>query len=442
MSDFVCAVVSCLVNASWQIVLIGGAGWIASRFMKKLGPQAIHVLWVATLALAVVIPALPLCRWLLNVIHLSRAVAGSASIAVSAAQSGSPNAKGIAVLPEALILALFCLYLCSVFYFAVRLARSLYWTITLLRETHPILLEPGDEKLWDRCKRLMSVKDAAILSSRRISGPVTIGIRQPVLLLPEGFFEQCSSPDLLTALGHECVHIHRCDFQKNLFYEAASLIIAFHPVAWMLKSQIAQTREMICDALTVEKVIDSRSYTQSLLQLATMIVAAPQPSTSHAIGIFDGNILEKRIMHIKTKKQKLSWAARYGRTILAAMFLFSITASLPVMAIGVEAAKDGPQSQAYHVGGEVTAPQVVYAPDPDFPKSARKGKDTLEGIVVLKLIVDAAGNPGNVQVVRSLRRDFDQNAIKAVEQYRFTPALRSGQPVAVAVNIEVNFKRW
>ena len=59
-------------------------------------------------------------------------------------------------------------------------------------------------------------------------------------------------------------------------------------------------------------------------------------------------------------------------------------------------------------------------------------------------IVDEKGSPQQVHIVRSLSDPFDRNAIHAVEQYRFEPAtLQQGsalKPVAVQVNIEVNFR--
>jgi hypothetical protein len=36
----------------------------------------------------------------------------------------------------------------------------------------------------------------------------------------------------------------RRDFEKNLFCEIASLLVAFHPVTWILKSQIAETQKV------------------------------------------------------------------------------------------------------------------------------------------------------------------------------------------------------
>jgi protein TonB len=84
---------------------------------------------------------------------------------------------------------------------------------------------------------------------------------------------------------------------------------------------------------------------------------------------------------------------------------------------------------------------LTYAPDPEFPRGQKKG-----GVVVVALIVDAKGNPQQVHVVHSLSHAFDTNAVRAVGQYRFTPAMLKGdpapKPVAVAVNIEVNFRRY
>jgi protein TonB len=92
----------------------------------------------------------------------------------------------------------------------------------------------------------------------------------------------------------------------------------------------------------------------------------------------------------------------------------------------------------YHVGGGVSAPQLVFAPDPEFSDEARRAK--YQGVCVVSLIVDAQGNPQRVQVVRHLGMGLDEKAVEAVKQYRFKPATLQGKPVPVEVNIEVNFR--
>ena len=56
--------------------------------------------------------------------------------------------------------------------------------------------------------------------------------------------------------------------------------------------------------------------------------------------------------------------------------------------------------QIFHVGGDVSAPKLVFAPDPQYSEKARQAK--YQGVCVVSLIIDAQGNPKRVQVVRHL----------------------------------------
>jgi TonB family protein len=90
-----------------------------------------------------------------------------------------------------------------------------------------------------------------------------------------------------------------------------------------------------------------------------------------------------------------------------------------------------------HVGG-VTAPRLTYDPDPEYTDAARKAKT--EGTVVLGLVVSAAGLPEYINVVRSLDSGLDKAAVDAVKQWKFEPAMKGDKPVAIHINVEVNFK--
>jgi protein TonB len=79
----------------------------------------------------------------------------------------------------------------------------------------------------------------------------------------------------------------------------------------------------------------------------------------------------------------------------------------------------------------------VYTPDPEYSLSARKKK--IQGIVVVSLTVDIAGQPRDLRVERKLDRELDEAAIDAVRQWKFEPATQDGRPVEVRVNVEVAF---
>jgi TonB family protein len=95
---------------------------------------------------------------------------------------------------------------------------------------------------------------------------------------------------------------------------------------------------------------------------------------------------------------------------------------------------------AYRVGGGVSAPRALYAPDPEYSEEARKAK--WQGTVVLWVVIGPDGKPRDVRVQRSLGMGLDEKAIEAVRSWKFEPAKKDGQPVAVQVNVEVNFRLY
>ncbi len=90
------------------------------------------------------------------------------------------------------------------------------------------------------------------------------------------------------------------------------------------------------------------------------------------------------------------------------------------------------------IGGGVSAPVVLFAPEPEFSEEARKAKAA--GNVLVYLQVDAQGRPTHVHVLRGIGLGLDEKAVEAVRQYKFRPALEDGKPVPVEMNVEVNFQ--
>jgi periplasmic protein TonB len=90
------------------------------------------------------------------------------------------------------------------------------------------------------------------------------------------------------------------------------------------------------------------------------------------------------------------------------------------------------------VGGGVSMPELVYKVEPEFSEEARKAKH--QGVVYVDIIVDTNGLPQNVHVIRPLGMGLDENAIEAVKQYRFKPAVAAGRPVPVEMYVWVTFQ--
>ncbi|MDH5821499.1 energy transducer TonB [Luteimonas sp. RD2P54] len=77
--------------------------------------------------------------------------------------------------------------------------------------------------------------------------------------------------------------------------------------------------------------------------------------------------------------------------------------------------------------------------EPEYPAAALRAQE--EGTVLLRVQVDAGGNPGAIEIARSSRsRELDRAARTAVGQWRFSPAMENGQPVASTVEVPIDFR--
>lgn len=93
----------------------------------------------------------------------------------------------------------------------------------------------------------------------------------------------------------------------------------------------------------------------------------------------------------------------------------------------------------YRVGSGVQAPELVRQVRPAYTTEAMRAK--IQGKVWLEVVVMPDGRPGEIKIVRSLDRTFglDEEAIKAMRQWRFKPGTRFGTPVPVQVVVEMEF---
>lgn len=96
-------------------------------------------------------------------------------------------------------------------------------------------------------------------------------------------------------------------------------------------------------------------------------------------------------------------------------------------------------SPEVHVPGAqgVTLPKVVHEIKPSYTTAAREAG--IQGIVELEVVVLPTGDVGDVRVSAPLEPSLDNEAIKAVKQWRFEPGKKDGKPVPVQVSVECTF---
>jgi TonB family protein len=99
-----------------------------------------------------------------------------------------------------------------------------------------------------------------------------------------------------------------------------------------------------------------------------------------------------------------------------------------------------PADAAIYKAGKdgVQYPHPKYTPEPDFSEQARRARH--QGTVILNVIVDQTGRIARVRLERALGAGLDENAMQTIKDWRFDPAMRDGQPVAVEMKVEVSFQ--
>ena len=99
--------------------------------------------------------------------------------------------------------------------------------------------------------------------------------------------------------------------------------------------------------------------------------------------------------------------------------------------------KPASESPVARIGHGVSPPKVLNQHEPSFSEPARRAK--YQGTVVLGLIVDPSGSPSKVHILTPIGCGLDDAAVRTVETWKFKPAERDGNPVAVEIAVEVDF---
>jgi len=322
-----------LLNACWQIALVAAVASLCAWLVRRTAARYRHFVWVAALIISLGLPLLSSSQLLSRALFSAAATPQTAAIPPVnlemrstqrnsleiAAPSNDPNPS--VHINGNLAAGLVVLYVIFLLYRSVKLFRAWRRTKTIKRNTREIeILEPI-ETIIRRCQTAVGVTRFRILCSASVPVPVTVGIRNPVVILPEQLLRAADSDVLTSAVGHELVHVLRHDYLMNLLCELIYLPLSFHPAAALVRRRINQTRELGCDELVAEKLLTAEVYARSLVQLAGSAAPWGRPATI-TVGITETDILEVRIMSL-LRRPKLS-AHRKRLLLIAASLLLAI----------------------------------------------------------------------------------------------------------------------
>lgn len=304
-----------LLNAAWQIALIAALASFGAWLLRDSAARYRHWVWVSALCLAFLVPAATSTRayfqtatpttiepiFIGNTVRLDsppQTIAASYDLLPSVIQ-----------LNASLAFLLFGIYGIFVLYRSLRLVQAWQTTRAIKYNAHE--LEPDDNiaAILNKCESDLDTgsRRIRVLRSETLPVPVTMGLVEPSIILPDTLLREGNDELLISAIGHEFIHVTRRDYLLNFIYELLYIPISFHPAAALLRRRIKQTRELCCDELVAARILNAEVYARSLLRLASSVPTLRRLSVTTTVGIADADILEARIMSLLTKPKTTRW---------------------------------------------------------------------------------------------------------------------------------------
>jgi TonB family protein len=248
------------------------------------------------------------------------------------------------------------------------------------------------------------------------------GLWRPTIMLPGAAGEW---PEELrrSILLHELAHLKRHDWAIQILTQLACVMHWFNPLVWWAARRSRQESERACDDQVLGAGAAAPDYAAHLLAVARSLRVAGQPSWA-AVGMGSGSDLESRVTAILDRRRNHRVRSR-AAVLLAAIFATALVAPIAAMQ------EPGPVMK---VGKGVKAPKLI----PQYTGAAKEAR--IQGAVELSVVVRPDGRTDRIRVRKGLDPGLDENAVKAVEQWKFEPATKDGEPVAVPALITLHFR--
>jgi beta-lactamase regulating signal transducer with metallopeptidase domain len=106
-----------------------------------------------------------------------------------------------------------------------------------------------------------------LCESRRLATAATVGWRQPMILLPDGWREWTAT-ELRAVLAHELAHIHHRDYAAWLVAQLGVVLHFYHPLVHWLAGRLRIDQELAADAAAAPLAGGRQTYLETLASLA------------------------------------------------------------------------------------------------------------------------------------------------------------------------------
>ncbi len=472
-----------LAFAAIKVSTLAGCVLILTSKSRNTSADGLHKILLMTLAGCLLLPLLGYLLPVLTIPIVPEALATSSQMNITlAAHGASPTGRVMVVLIGLYFMA------CAALIF--KLAFELWQLRVILRGAR--LLSPGLLPIseGDVAEKKLKQK-VKFMCSDDVSGPVTWGLFPPVIVLPNDY-SKWPGESLHHVLLHELAHVERRDWPVRIFSHLIVAILWPLPGVRALQNKLFWFAELACDDRVLCSGVSRADYATSLLRFADVTSSrtvgnrfidssqvflridavldgtrihrfTPRPVVAFSlIGaslLLLGSMLQMSTASTDTRQQVLLLPAPYlapeissqadspaqpkgnplARLKTGLLYTETILPARPETDIQIEQGQmssdrvDPVLKDEQVAWPEVVAlvlpPRKILSITPAYPKKALQRH--LEGEVTIEFDVDAGGVIVNERVVGATpARVFEEAALQALRQSRYSPRYLNGQAVA------------
>lgn len=235
-------------------------------------------------------------------------------------------------------------------------------SVRLRRTVH--VAPPNVSAIMDELASLNSrtSKPLQLFTHDRIDVAVALGVRRPMILLPNRWTSNQSHDRLQAVLAHEATHVLNCDLQWVALARTLFVALWANPLFWLTKRRLRLDQEALADAAAAE-VTSRQQYAEQLVAWARDARSRPALHLSSTVGLWEGpSQLRQRIAILLNDRltimRNCSWRWRVASVAVC---------GLVAVALSLVTIQPGRTARAADSDGEQGA--LANAPKPETPNA-------------------------------------------------------------------------